>query len=219
MTSSPAVASDSSVALSWVAVVPVKQLDRAKTRLDTGIDGGRPALARAFATDTVVALQSVPDVCRVVVVSGDAEVGRTLRALGATVLDEPAPGGLNAAVRAGIEWARTQHPDAGVVVVSADLPALRAEDVQTVLTRARQHPRSVVPDGEGTGTTVLTALPGVALHPRFGPDSLRLHRRDGAVPLAADDLVRAARDVDTASQLAEAVRLGVGPETARVLDV
>jgi len=217
MTSSPPDAHEAATDLPWVAVVPVKQLDRAKTRLDTGIDGGRPALAHAFATDTVVALQSVPDVRRVVVVTGDAEVAHSMRTLGVAVLDEPEPGGLNAAVLTGIEWARAHHPDAGVVVVAADLPALRADDVRTVLALARTHPRGVVPDGEGTGTTVLTALPGVRLRPRFGPDSLQRHRHEGAVQLATDDLVRAARDVDTANQLAEAVRLGVGPETARVL--
>ncbi len=218
MTSLPATAPATAAALAWVAVVPVKHLDRAKTRLDTGVDGGRPALARAFATDTVVALQSVPDVRRVVVVSGDAEVAHTLRTLGAVVLDEPEPGGLNAAVVAGVAWAHEHHPDAGVVVVSADLPALRAADVRTVLALARQHPRAIVPDGEGTGTTVLTALPGVGLRPRFGRDSLRRHQRDGAVPLLGPGLVRATRDVDTAGQLAEAVRLGVGPETARLLE-
>lgn len=219
MASSTTAVPEPAAAMPWIAVVPVKHLDRAKTRLDTGTEGGRVALARAFATDTVTALQSEPDVRRVVVVCGDAEVARTMRALGALVLDEPDPGGLNAAVQSGVDWARTHHPDAGVAVVSADLPALRARDVRTLLALARQHPRSIVPDGEGTGTTVLTALPGVGLRPRFGSDSLRRHRRDGAVILAAEDLVRATRDVDTAGQLAEAVRLGVGPETARVLDV
>ncbi len=217
MTSCPVPAATPGTDPSWVAVVPVKRLDRAKTRLDTGVDGGRPALARAFAADTVTALLAVQEVRLVVVVSGDEEVAQTVRALGAVVLDEPQPAGLNAAVTRGIDWVRRHHPDAAVAVWSADLPALRDSDVRAVLALAATHARGVLPDGEGTGTTVLTALPGVPLRPRFGLDSLRRHRADGAAPLDAPGLVRATRDVDTAGHLDEAVRLGVGRATTRVL--
>jgi 2-phospho-L-lactate guanylyltransferase len=65
---------------------------------------------------------------------------------------------------------------------------------------------------------MLTALPGTDLEPRFGPDSLTRHRDGGAVVISSPELVRAARDVDTASHLAEAVALGVGSATAKVLE-
>ena len=204
--------------LTWVAVVPVKRLDLAKSRLDPGVDGSRPALARAFAADTVAALSAVPEIRAVVVVCGDEEAAESVRGPGVVVLDEPEPGGLNQAAVAGIAWARAHHGDAAVAVVSADLPALRASDVGIVLDLAAAHPRAVVADREGTGTTILTALPGNDIEPRYGPDSLSRHRDGGAVVLSAPDLVRAARDVDTASHLAEAVALGVGTATATVLD-
>jgi len=202
----------------WVAVVPVKHFAVAKSRLDPGVDGKRSALARAFAADTVTALKAVPEVRIVVVVTDDQRAAESVQGPGVAVLDEPTPGGLNRAVTAGIAWVREHHHDAAVAVVSADLPALRPQDVRTVLGLAAAHPSAVVADREGTGTTVLTALPGADIEPCFGPGSLALHRAAGAVLVSAPGLVRAARDVDTASQLAEAVALGVGPETSRVLD-
>lgn len=204
--------------LSWVTVVPVKQFAVAKSRLHPGFEDKRPALARAFAADTVAALRAVPEVRVVVAVCGDEKAAESVRAPGVVVLDEPVPGGLNRAVAAGIGWAREHHADAAVAVVSADLPALRARDVGTVLELAAAHPRAVVSDQEGTGTTVLTALPGLDLVPRFGPGSLARHRAGGSVVISSPGLVRAARDVDTASQLAEAIALGVGSETTRVLE-
>ncbi len=204
--------------LTWVAVVPVKRLDLAKSRLDAGADGRRPELARAFATDTVAALRAVPEVRVVVVVCGDEQAAGAVRGPGVVILDEPVPGGLNQAAAAGIAWAREHDGDAAVAVVSADLPALRARDVSTLLDLAAAHPRAVVADREGTGTTILTALPGIDIEPRFGADSLARHRDSGAVVVSAPGLIRAARDVDTAGHLAEAIALGVGPATARVLE-
>jgi len=202
----------------WVAVVPVKHFAVAKSRLEPGVEGKRSALARAFAADTVTALRTVPEVRIVVVVTDDQLAAESVQGPGVAVLEEPVPGGLNRAVTAGIAWVRTHHHDAAVAVISADLPALRPQDVSTVLGLAAAHPSAVVADREGTGTTVLTALPGTDIEPRFGPGSLALHRAAGAVLVSASGLVRAARDVDTASQLAEAVALGVGSETSRVLD-
>ncbi len=203
--------------LPWVVVVPVKPFARAKSRLGPDIDSRRAALARAFAADTVAAVRAVQAVRLVVVVTGDRAAREALRGPGIHLLGEPTPAGLNAAASTGIAWVRRHHPDAAVAVVTADLPALRAEDAATVLRLAAEHPRAVVADREGTGSTVLTAWPGEPLQPLFGPDSMQRHRRDGAVRLHESELVRAARDVDTATQLAEAVRLGVGQATARVL--
>ncbi len=76
------------------------------------------------------------------------------------------------------------------------------------------HPRGYVPDSAGTGTTMLTALPGVALDPAFGPDSAARH------DLIAHRLPAAAGlrlDVDTASDLEEAQKLGVGAATRAIL--
>ena len=86
----------------WVVVIPVKRLDRAKTRLSTRPAPQRGALALAFALDTVRAALACPRVSAVLVVTDDDEVRASTVALGArSVLDAP-DAGLPAAVgRAG----------------------------------------------------------------------------------------------------------------------
>ncbi|MEV6813934.1 2-phospho-L-lactate guanylyltransferase, partial [Micromonospora sp. NPDC051296] len=73
--------------------------------------------------------------------------------------------------------------------------------------------RRFVADAPGTGTVLLAAPPGVPLDPRFGPDSAAAHLASGAHPLAGD-WPSLRRDVDTAGDLAAALRLGLGPRTA-----
>ena len=204
--------------LAWVAVVPVKSLATAKSRLAPASDERRRALALSFAVDTVAALRAVPEIRTVVVVTADTAVAAEVGGPDVEILPEPAEGGLNAAIMAGVDWSRSRHADAGVVVVAADLPALRSPDVAAVLRIASAQPRTVLADREGTGTTMLTGLPHTPPRPRFGSDSLARHRAEGAQVIDGRGLDRAARDVDTPDHLEEARRLGLGAATGQVLD-
>ncbi|UFN42965.1 NTP transferase domain-containing protein [Nocardioides okcheonensis] len=108
------------------AVVPVKRLDLAKSRLALA-DEHRRDLALAFALDTVAALAASTRVAAVVVVTGDAVVAQQVEALGARVVPDRGRD-LVASVRTGTR-ARQADPHAWVVVVPGDLPCLRAADV------------------------------------------------------------------------------------------
>jgi 2-phospho-L-lactate/phosphoenolpyruvate guanylyltransferase len=196
----------------WGVVVPVKHLDVAKSRLAVGSGSDRRALALAFAEDVVLAALACPAVGHVLVVTDDEDVAPALRALGAEVTGDRPNAGLDAALVHGEAVLRGADPALGVVAVSADLPALRADDLAEVLAATAR--RTVVADAQGTGTTLLAAAPGVALAPAYGPGSLARHLATGAVALPGPPGAR--RDVDTLDDLAEALRLGVGPRTAAV---
>ena len=84
----------------------------------------------------------------------------------------------------------------------------------SALSRAATHPRAFVADASGLGTTLLTALPGLALSPQFGLDSARRHA-ETAVALPAPAGLRL--DVDTAADLESARELGLGPATRAAL--
>ena len=205
--------------MDWIVVVPVKPAAAGKTRLAGLLSpDARVALVRAMALDTIDAARETPGVTRVVVVTADAQV----RAAVADVVDEPVAaagpeGGLNAAVRAGVARARVLDPDAGVAVLLGDLPALRPADLADVLVAAAGHARAVVADAGGTGTTVLTAGPGVGIEPRFGVGSAAAHEAGGHVRLDVASASSVRRDVDVPDDLAEVARLGVGPRTRAVL--
>ncbi|MHC0433360.1 2-phospho-L-lactate guanylyltransferase [Streptomyces sp. O3] len=205
-------------ALAWTLVIPLKPLIRAKSRLaDTADDALRPALALAFAQDTVAAAAACAVVRDVVVVTDDARAGDALAALGAGIVrDEPA-GGLNAALAHGARSARARRPGAAVAALNADLPALRPADLRRVLDAAGAFDRAFLPDAAGIGTTLLTAAPGVELRPAFGGASRVRHLVSGAAELLTPDVASVRQDVDTGADLAVARRLGLGPHTSRAM--
>ncbi|MBG6214454.1 MAG: 2-phospho-L-lactate guanylyltransferase [Cryobacterium sp.] len=213
-------ASPNPAAPRWAVVVPVKGSPGAKSRL--GALPKRAALAEAFALDTVAALVAAFVVERVFVVTGSTHLGGLLAGLGAVMVPE-APGDetgharLNAAIAQGIAAARRACPDANLAVMTGDLPSLRPADVETALSLAASHPRSMVPDADGVGTTTLLARAGVTFMPRFGPGSRAAHEADGHIALDLSPTSSMRRDVDTAADLDAARALGLGPHTSALL--
>lgn len=224
----------------WSIVIPVKRLSLAKTRLSAALAASTPdnllltssgsadqpvpedrlpangQIALAMASDTVCAALASASVADVIVVTDDQLAAATLSALGARVVPDAPDDGLNAALRYGAELAALHRPDAAVAALSADLAALAASELTDALVKATGHPRAFVADAQGTGTTLLSALPGHDLEPRFGIASALAHRRHGAHALDGDwPTLR--RDLDTPADVAVAARLGLGPATAAQL--
>ncbi len=204
-------------ALDWVVLAPVKQLDRAKSRLSARPAPERRALALAFALDTVRAVLACQDVVRVLVISGDSEVQQAVERLGGTwAADQPALD-LNEILLMTSARVRSDRPETAVAALVADLPALRTDELRRALAAAAAVPRGFVADAAGTGTTLLTALPGADLDPHFGPRSRAAHAASGAVSLEAGPMPGLRRDVDTEVDLWDAGRLGLGPTTAALV--
>ncbi|GAA1273584.1 2-phospho-L-lactate guanylyltransferase [Saccharothrix xinjiangensis] len=190
-------------------VVPVKTLDRAKSRL-VGSRLDRPALALAFALDTIAA--ALPVARRVLAVTSDPAVALELRALG--VESAEGPEGLNEALRFGAAVLRERDPASVVGALQADLPALRTAELALAVASARG--RAFCPDRQGTGTTLLLSEPGGSLEPSFGVGSAAAHAASGATALVGP-WPSLRHDVDTAEDLDLAGALGLGPRTAAVL--
>lgn len=203
--------------LRWSVVVPVKSVRAAKSRLLGWPDQLREDLVVAMAADTVAAAGASLAVATVYVVTDDPAAAAAASTAGAVVVADEPDAGLNRALAHGARTAARVRPDHGVAALSADLPALRSEDLTAALGQAGGHRRALVADAEGKGTTLLTAAPGVPLAPAYGMDSRRRHLDRGAVELSLDGCHGLRRDVDTAADLAAAERLGVGPQTRQVL--
>ncbi|UYP17611.1 2-phospho-L-lactate guanylyltransferase [Rhodococcus sp. Z13] len=203
-------------------LVPVKALGLAKSRLSDVLTAReRAELVLAMMRDTVSAAMAAGDVA-VTVITGDERVAGAARACGAEVFPDPvAPGSpdpLNSALRAAARRVRESVPDAELVALQADLPALRPEEFARAREVARGSGSAVVTDHTAGGTTALFhCVPGSMPPLHFGPDSARLHVAAGAV--AVPDAVPGLRlDVDTIADLVAAARLGVGEATAAVSD-
>lgn len=204
----------------WSAVVPVKSLASAKSRLLVP-DVTVAELALAFLRDVLDTLAQTPQIAEVIVATGDEQVGAVARAAAARVVDDTGHAGINAAVR----WAADQREtDGGLLVLVSDLPCLTPAAVGLVLDRASSSAVSFVADADGTGTTMWLRRDEAADGPHFGPGSRAAHIAHGAVDLVANQLgatgpwLPARLDVDTPADLDRARRLGLGPASARVLE-
>lgn len=194
-------------------LVAVKDLPGAKSRLSPTLDEQqRTRLVLAMLTDTVAAARRSPVVAAVHVVTADPVVAAAARAAGAGVLDDSTRELNDALARAAADLALPGR----VLALQGDLPSLRPAEL-TAAVGASSGARCAVPDAAGTGTTLLLAAAGAPLDPRFGPGSAAAHAASGAV-LLAGRWPGLRGDVDTVADLGAAVRAGVGPATAALLD-
>jgi 2-phospho-L-lactate guanylyltransferase len=207
----------------WVAVVPVKPLSRAKSRLLGALPGvSHERLVLGLLRDTLVAVLDCPAVAELIVVTNEPRAADVATGLGARVAPDAPDAGLNPAFAHGAALAGAVP----VAALTGDLPALRPAELTAVLAAAAalaapsaalaaEGRRGFVPDATGTGTTLLTAPSGTALRPRFGPGSAAAHAASGAAPLVGP-WPSLRRDVDTPDDLTEAAALGLGAHTAKL---
>ena len=196
-------------------VIPVKQPSYAKSRLGRLGDEVRRSLAVAFALDTVAATLRCDRVATVLVVTDDHRLAEQVRQLGAGVIPDGTAGDLNGSLAQGAAEVRRRDPSLHLAALCADLPALRPEELDRAMAAAPPMLLGFVADADRVGTTLVTAPDLETFLPRFGPGSRHEHLAAGGVEVDLDRIESLRRDVDTPADLEEALRLGVGPATAR----
>jgi len=197
-------------------LIPMKPLAGAKERLAPALNPDeRRRLSLAMLADVVAAAQGFSNVW---VLNSDAEAERLAIEAGVGSVPDPAPGGgLNASLAAATARALAEGAD-GVLVVSADLPAVTADDLAVMCSSSGV---AVAPDRGGSGTNALWRSPADAIGVAFGANSLAAHARlarDAGVPARVVDLPGLALDVDTPADLAAACAQIVGARTRRALE-
>ncbi|WP_247204335.1 2-phospho-L-lactate guanylyltransferase [Streptomyces sp. AgN23] len=204
-------------------LLPVKPFALGKSRLGSWAGAARRDIARAIFLDTMGAILHTPEVCRLIVVTADPEAHALAAGAGAEGIHEASVGGLNAAARLGAAAAAAAAAGHGagvrtdpVAVVAADLPALKPRELASVLAEAGPHPRAVLADHRGHGSTVLTAQDPSFLLPGFEGASRARHAANGAYEIAHSGVPGARLDVDVPGDLALAAALGLGTHTAAV---
>ncbi len=191
-------------------VVPVKLLARAKSRLASLGDDVRRDLMLAFVVDTVNAVLDCAPVGRLLVVTDEVALAHALAELGVEAIPDGHTGDLNASLVQGAAELVRRDATLRPVALCGDLPALRSDDLATVLGESERHLTGFVPDALGTGTTLYTAASLETFAPRFGVGSRAAHLEAGALELGTEGAASVRQDVDTPDDLATALRLGVG---------
>lgn len=195
-------------------LIPVKDPSRAKTRLSDVLTlDRRQRLAWAMFEDVTRAAHASTKADRVALVSSYAPAVERARQLGWDVLEEEAQESESASV----DWASRILAERGfdaVMRLPADLPLVRAEDIDALLSIELHTPCAVlVPSLEGTGTNAIIRAPATLFPSRFGPNSLALHKEEaarvGARCLIIDN-PRIALDVDEPQDLQLLIERGRG---------
>jgi 2-phospho-L-lactate guanylyltransferase len=164
-----------------VAVVPLRDGTSGKTRLAGALTAeDRSRLVATLARHVVATLADAGPVARVVVVTAGPEFARAaLDAVAGAVdvLTQP-PGrpGLNAALDVARERLVVDDPEARLLVVHADLPALTPDDVVALV--GADGPLALAPDRTGPGTNALLLDRPAGFPFAFGAGSLAAHRAE-----------------------------------------
>jgi len=194
------------LASTW-ALVPLRGLEDAKTRLGSALDPEeRLELVVAMATRTLAATRDAPSIRGTVLVTADPAAADLAARFGARTIVQRLPG-LNAALREARAMA-IDHGATAVLILPIDLPAISVEAIEDLLADARAirpgRPMVLaVPDRHGTGTNALLVSPPAAIEPAFGEGSLIAHR-DAAAAGDAEFLTATGPltfDVDTGADL------------------
>jgi 2-phospho-L-lactate guanylyltransferase len=162
------------------AVVPVKPLQQAKSRLKPVLRvRARARLARSFLAHTLDVLQSVDGIADIVVVSRDPMVHTQARARGVMPLAET-ESRLNTAIAQACAYVAAQGAS-GALIVPTDLPLLAPADVEAIVAMALESECVVIaPDRRDEGTNALLLKSPQALQPAFGPGSFQAHQTQAA---------------------------------------
>lgn len=188
------------------AIVPIKSLERAKSRLAGALaPPERRALVLEMLADVVAALRHpAAPVAAVWVVSADPAPLQLAAAWGARPLREAA-GELNGALEQARGAALASGAEA-ILVVPGDVPLITPADIAAMAALLRAGADvALAADAAASGTNALGMRRGADLPFRFGPDSAARHAAEAAamgLRLARYSSPTLALDVDGPASLA-----------------
>lgn len=152
------------------AIVPVKPRRAGKTRLAGMLgDEERLELVRAMLRHVLDTAIGVMGPERVIVMSNERDQIPSMIPVAADSASD-----LNASL-AGLRARLAERGARELIILPADLPLLRAEDIERLIAAGREAGCAIAPDRWGTGTNGLALAGALPFAFRFGPDSFAAH--------------------------------------------
>lgn len=191
-------------------LVPVKNLSAAKQRLASVLSQtARTELAQAMLCDVLEVLEKWKGRPEIGIVTGDPFATELARRFGFQVINDDR----NRSETDAIEMATHVCQARGVestLVIPADIPLIRAEELEAILEAAPLEGSVLAPASDGRGTNAAWRCPAALFPLRFGNDSFQPHLAAAHAtgkPCVVLSLAGIALDIDNPAdlrQLAEA---------------
>jgi 2-phospho-L-lactate/phosphoenolpyruvate guanylyltransferase len=196
------------------AIVPVKDLEEAKSRLSPFLSPkDRELLTLAMLDHVLATLREVDAVEQIGVVSPSPRALFVAEDEKATALLQESRG-LNSALEEGRSWAISEGASS-LLVLPADLPYLSASDVHMLTMIPRDERAAVIsPDEADEGTNALLMRPADAMPFAFGPGSYETHQRtakERGLEVGIYKHASVSQDVDTLEDLQALIDSGLLP--------
>ncbi len=189
------------------AIVPVKDLSRAKERLSSLLPQEvRTALAYAMLEDVLTAVSGSKLLDRKFVITMDKNAIKIAERLGIEIIEETEQKGESDSVDHASRICKDMGAES-VLVIPGDAPLITTEDIDFILKKEQDPPSAVlVPARDLMGTNAILRKPPDAFPSRFGHDSFRKHideadRRN--VRIETYENARIALDIDHPDDLRE----------------
>jgi 2-phospho-L-lactate guanylyltransferase len=196
--------------MSFWAVVPVKERDRAKERLAPLLPPDlRQGLVLAMLEDVLAAVAGAAGLSGHIVVTVDPAARRLALRYGARIVEDGARDGHTGAVTAAARLLAAEGCS-GMLAVPGDIPLVTADEIGQIIAAHAPAPSfTIVPSHDEGGSNAILLSPPNAVALRFGVDSFFPHLRAARAACIAPTILRlpgAALDIDNPEDLAVFMR-------------
>jgi len=185
------------------AIIPVKRLDNAKSRLSPLLtDDERKQFCLKMLEDVLKTVKSTKGIDQTVVVSNDPEVSHVAKNFDVAYIRERKTG-LNEAVSEAVDWC-VGRKATSILVLPADIPLVAPADLNRMLALGEKASMVISPSRSGKGTNALLLTPPDACPTFYGSCSFQRHLEEASkrrISFRRFRSQRIALDIDTVEDL------------------
>jgi len=186
------------------ALVPLKNLDRAKLRLAPALNEKlRRSLVLAMARDVLNALEESSLIAKILLVSSESEAGRMLKGDKLDVFYSNPHEGMNRELEQAASYAAANGAER-VLIVHGDLPLLNTQVIDQFILNTPLSDIRAASCKNNSGTNALLAPLPLGIRLKFGRNSLQRFKTEVAeqqLQLEVEDDQRLGMDIDVPDDL------------------
>ena len=204
-----------------VAIVPVKEFSKAKTRLAKVLSReARIELSKAMLKDVILALASNCEVKQIIITTPNKDMNEiTALSSKIKVLHDNGVGQLPA-LRKSLNYVLNMFNPNAILITVADLPSIKPWDISHVIHLAQTYNSVVLAPSADGGTNIMIQHPPAIINLKYGPMSFRKHVEEARKKkifvktyLSETTLI----DLDTPEDLKQVVNSNTSYNTSEVL--